>query len=146
MKQLFFLSNLTEVGGVDVLKIGEYIVQDKFNITTDSGSGKGIYHTIVPDNMESTLNQDASYLGNSYLDIANTAYDGAGSSLHRSIIRQIIFTTWEGATVSGVTDYPRGTLQEWIDAGKPTPETDWAPAHRWQGHNIDVPTDEDIDE
>ena len=77
------------------------------------------------------------YLGHSYKKIAQEAKAGDQTCLQ--VLKRVVFTTWE---VGG--EVYRGSLGEWITAGRPARLSGWFIAHVWLGQEVAIPTDEDI--
>ncbi len=146
LRQLFFLTTMDEEQVEDVLerfpKLGER-VRDWRVIAEEAG--QIVIHVIIELEQAQRLYQRPEYLGHSYKDIAQRAK--AGDATCRQVLKRIVFTNWE-------IDNPdpggpprinyRGSLGEWIDAGRPTRLSGWYPAHVWLGQEIETPVDSEI--
>jgi hypothetical protein len=161
MEHLFFIVDVSEetVQGIKRFFIkldGDEINRSNFRVlATDATSGKKLVHAYVPNRKSwndvlqdwddhpkiQRLKQHVNFVGRSYKHIAQQAK--AGSTLHKRILKAIIYTTWD---VGG--ELYRGTLGEWITAGKPPRLSGWSPAMRVLGreYEVDIPNDDDVNE
>ena len=145
-KQLFFLTTMDEEEVEGVMerfpKLGER-VRDWRVIAEEAG--QIVVHIII-ENVQAVVDRLKSrpeYLGESYREIAQKAK--AGNTTCNAVIKRIVFTSWE-------IDNPdpeepdrinyKGSLKEWIDAGRPERLSGWHPAHVWLGHGMEIPDDE----
>lgn len=148
IKQAFFLTEWDEEeieGFIQRFpKLGER-VRDWIVIAEESG--KYVFHVITQDMPKADrLLQRIEYLGKSYKQIAQRAK--AGDIPCGKALKRIVFTNWE-------IDNPdpegpprinhRGTLKEWLDAGRPTRLTGWQKAHDWLGNNLDAPHESEVE-
>lgn len=81
----------------------------------------------------------SEYLGHSYKKIAENAKEGDQTCLQ--VLKRIVFTTWEidNPDPEGPARIPyRGSLGEWITAGRPTRLSGWYPIHVWLGRDVEV--------
>lgn len=151
LKQAFFLTTITEE------QIGDYIerypaVGEKVRNWQPIAqvNDKQVIHIIAdmtdPDQLD-RLKSHASYLGKSYREIAQRAK--ADDLVCKSVAKKVIFTNWE-------IDNPdpegperinhKGSLGEWLAAGKPERVSQWQVAHDWAGNKLERPGDTDMGE
>jgi len=141
--QGFFLTTMDEEEVEGVLekfpRLGER-VRDWVVIAREAG--QIVVHIIIQHDQVviDRLKARPEYLGKSYKQIAQKAK--AGNTTCRAVLKRIVFTNWEIDN----PDYPegparityRGSLGEWIAAGRPAKLSGWYPAHVWLGQTIEV--------
>lgn len=109
-----------------------------------------IFHVITQDmGKESRLVQRVEFLGRDYREVAQKAK--AGDTVCKAVIKRIVFTNWEIDN----PNYPeeglerinhRGSLGEWLVAGKPERQSGWQVAHDWAGNALERPGNSDMGE
>jgi len=149
IKQAFFLTTWDEEEIEGFLerfpKLGERVRDFRVIATINN---QIVVHVITQDmDKNSRLVQRVEYLGRDYREIAQKAK--ARDTTCRQVLGQIIFTNWE-------IDNPdpegpprinhKGNLKEWITAGRPTRASGWQKAHDWFGNDLNVPSEDDINE
>lgn len=150
IKQGFFLTTMTEEeieGFVEHFPdLGER-VRDWLVIGI---VGENIIVHIITQDMPKAdrLLQRIEYLGKSYKEIAQQAK--AGDIPCGKAAKRIIFTTWEVDNPTYPEEGPemisyRGSLGEWLTAGRPERLSGWYPAHVWLGQDIEIPDDDDVE-
>jgi len=148
IKQAFFLTIWTEEEIEGILerfpKLGErvrdYVVLASFN-------GQIVVHIIIQDMLKDTrLLQRIEYLGRDYREIAQKAK--ACDVTCQQVIGQIVFTNWmiDNPDPEGLEriNY-KGSLKEWIVAGKPKRLSGWQKAHDWLGNGLEALGDDEIE-
>lgn len=150
IRQAFFLTEWDEEMVEEVLeyfpKLGErvrdYVVLASFN-------DQIVVHIILQDIIKDTrLLQRIEYLGRDYKEIAQKAK--ANDVPCGKAAKRIIFTTWEIENPTYPEEGPetishRGSLGEWLTAGRPERTTGWYRLHEWSGNVLDNPSDNDIE-
>ena len=149
VKQLFFLTTMDEeeINGVfdRFPKLGER-VRDWMVIARQNDYI--VVHIIIRFNQAvvDRLKALPEYLGHSYKKIAQKAKDGDAICLN--VLKKIIFTTWEidnpDPEGPAKINY-RGSLDEWIDAGRPERLSGWYCAHVWLGQAVEIPSHNEIE-
>lgn len=109
---------------------------------------KVVIHVIVDitdPNQIDRLKTCPEYLGNSYRHIAQRAK--ASNPVCKAVIKRIVFTTWEidnpDPEGSPRINY-RGSLGEWLAAGRPERLSGWFPKHVWAGQAIETPNEDEV--
>ena len=148
IKQAFFLTEWDEeeIEGVLVRfpKLGErirdYVILASFNDLI-------VIHVVIQDMpKDGRIAQRVEFLGRDYKEIAQQGK--AGDIPCGKAAKRIVFTTWEieNPDPEGPeTISYRGSLGEWLTAGRPTRLTGWFPAHVWLGQDIETPDHGDIE-
>jgi len=148
--QGFFLTTMDEEEIEGILekfpKLGER-VRDWVVIAEEAG--QIVVHIIIEFNQAvvNRLKARPEYLGRSYKEIAQKAK--AGDNTCKAVLKRIVFTNWEIDN----PDYPegparinyRGSLGEWIAAGRPTRLSGWYPAHVWLGQVVETPNENEVE-
>lgn len=146
--QGFFLTTVDEEEVEGILekfpKLGER-VRDWVVIAKEAG--KIIVHIIIGFNQAvvDRLENRPEYLGKSYKQIAQKAK--AGDQTCKKVLKRIVFTSWEidNPDPEGPLKIEyRGSLGEWITAGRPQRLSSWYPSHVWLGQEVDVPTENEV--
>ncbi len=149
IKQAFFLTKWDEEEIEEILvrfpKLGDrlrdYVVLVSFNDLI-------VVHIIIQDMVkDARLIERIEYLGRDYREIAQRAK--AGDIPCGKALKRIISTVWEienpAYPEEGLETIPyRGSLGEWLTAGRPARLTEWFPAHVWLGNHVETPSDEDM--
>lgn len=149
LKQAFFLTTITEEQIEETIDRHPALSERVRNWQVIAQEGnKVVIHIIAditdPDQID-RLKSHVSYLGKSYREIAQKAK--ASDPVCKAVIKRIVFTTWE-------IDNPdpegparinyRGSLGEWLAAGRPERLSGWLPKHVWLGQAIETPNDNEV--
>lgn len=149
--QGFFLTTMDEeeINGTfeRFPKLGER-VRDWRIIATQGGYV--VVHIII-DYVQAVVDRlraRPEYLGKSYKKIAQNAKASDQTCLQ--VIKKIVFTSWEIPNPDYPADGPatiayRGSLGEWLAAGRPPRLSGWFPAHVWLGNHVDVPDESEVE-
>lgn len=150
IKQAFFLTEWDEEEIEEILvrfpKLGERV---RDYVILASFSDLIVVHIILQDMVKDVrLLQRVEYLGRDYKEIAQKAK--ADDIPCGKALKRIVFTNWEIENPAYPEEGPetipyRGSLGEWITAGRPTRLTGWFPTHVWLGQNIEIPEDDEVE-
>lgn len=150
IKQAFFLTEWDEEEIEGFLerfpKLGERVR----DLQVIAAIGEQIVVHVITQNLPKydRLAQRVEYLGRDYREVAQKAK--AGNIPCRQALGQIIFTNWEIDNPAYPEEDPprinhKGNLKEWIVAGRPA-RSSWAITHVWFGNDLEIPSENEIDE
>lgn len=150
-KQAFFLTTITEEQIEDYIEcypaLGERVRNWQPIAQVDDKLVVHVIADIAKPGQADRLKNHADYLGKDYREIAQRAK--ASDPVCKAVIKKIVFTNWEIDNPSYPEEGPerinyRGSLGEWIAAGRPERLSGWQVAHDWAGNGLERPGESEV--